>query len=419
MSNNKLNTNSSKKVLMIAQSNFNYDARIIRFCDMLKLDGIDVDIICLRRPEQEKNDKIENVSVYRIMDHFNQDTIFSYTLNSFIFLFKALFKSIQLSKKRNYLFVHVHNMPDFLVFAAFYFKLKKTKIILDIHDLVVELFKEKWNNHNKKVIIKIIEFVEKISVRFADDVITVSNECAQRLQDRGLQKNKLKVIMNVPNLKHFPFYEEKKFDYNSFNVIYHGTIAERYGLHHAIQSIAYAAEFIPILKFYIVGNSKTEYGTQLKNLAKKFGVEDKIIFHEPIHYNQLSEFFKTMDLGLITETTIGYSEFGTPTKAFEYAASGIPIIINDLSVNRSVFSNESVVFIDYSDYKHIAEKIVYLYNNPSIRFQMAQNAFKDLLKVSYEKMRERYRYFFNGFTYKENGDNLNVQSNTYTGSTYR
>ena len=39
---------------------------------------------------------------------------------------------------------HVHNIPDFLVFAGLRLKWSGTRIILDIHDIVPELYESKF-----------------------------------------------------------------------------------------------------------------------------------------------------------------------------------------------------------------------------------------------------------------------------------
>ena len=47
--------------------------------------------------------------------------------------------------RRPYDLVHVHNMPDFLVFTAWFPKLTGAKVILDIHDIVPEFYASKFD----------------------------------------------------------------------------------------------------------------------------------------------------------------------------------------------------------------------------------------------------------------------------------
>ena len=58
-----------------------------------------------------------------------------------------------LHKRNRYDVIHIHNMPDFLVFAAWYPKLTGAKLILDIHDVVPELFANKFRTKLKSLML--------------------------------------------------------------------------------------------------------------------------------------------------------------------------------------------------------------------------------------------------------------------------
>ena len=53
--------------------------------------------------------------------------------------------------KARYQLIHVHSVPDFLVFAAWFPKLTGAKIILDIHDLLPELYAGKYGTDHNSV----------------------------------------------------------------------------------------------------------------------------------------------------------------------------------------------------------------------------------------------------------------------------
>ena len=60
------------------------------------------------------------------------------------FFFRASRLISRNHSRRPYDLVHVHNVPDFLVFTAWRPKLDGAGIILDIHDIVPELFASKF-----------------------------------------------------------------------------------------------------------------------------------------------------------------------------------------------------------------------------------------------------------------------------------
>lgn len=379
-------------VLMVAQSNFNYDPRVKRFAAVLLNKKIKVDVICLRYNKQLPVEEVDGVRVFRLMKSFSQETIFSYVFGSLLFLIKAMIKSTALALKGQYAFVHVHNMPDYLVFSALFFKLKGVPIILDIHDLTVELFKEKWAEKKFNRFQFILKFVEKLSCNFADKIITVSDECGERLIQRGLSKKKLNIIMNVADSNLFRFDSERKFFKieKDLHLFYHGTIAQRYGLHHTFLALQEVVKKIPGTIFHIIGKIDAQYAVYLSDLAKKLNISANISIENPIEYELVNERLKCADLAIITESIYEYSHLGIPTKAFEYAAAGLPFIINDLQIVRNVFRNTSVALIDHNDSKKISETIIDLCFNPDKRKKMAKDAYFDQQLVSSEVMNTRY-----------------------------
>ncbi len=80
--------------------------------------------------------------------------------------------------------LQVQNMPDFLVFTGIIFKLKSIPIILDAHDLTLELFKDKWKGSKFLIFIPIVKVIEKYSYKFADKIISVNNTCKEILNKK-------------------------------------------------------------------------------------------------------------------------------------------------------------------------------------------------------------------------------------------
>ncbi len=78
-------------------------------------------------------------------------------------------------------------MPDFLVFAAWYPKLTGARLILDIHDIVPELFANKFKSVLKHVYVSGLRFVEKLSARFVDHVIVSNHLWVEKLVGRSVR----------------------------------------------------------------------------------------------------------------------------------------------------------------------------------------------------------------------------------------
>lgn len=395
----QINNKSTKRVLMIAQSNYDYDPRIIRYCKALQGNGYQIDVICLQLDQQNKFDIVDGVNVYRVMKKFNQDSILSYAFNSLIFLFKSFFKTNSLSNKNKYTLVHVHNMPDYLVFAALYPKLKRIPVFLDIHDLTVELFKEKWSEKKFKQFKFILQLTEKLSCNFADHVITVTKECVDLLKNRGIKGTKITLIMNSPDEKSFSYDNSRFLKNNSdkFKILYYGTLAKRFGLHYVIDAMGIVNKSNQNIEFYVYGNIENDYVNELKELAKKLNISDKIFFNSPILHNKINEIIKPFDLGIVPYERTEYMDLALPTKAGEYAYTGLPFIMSDLVSVRTVFGNESVQYIIPEETELVAEIILNLYSDKDMRIKMSKNAYNDIKRISWNVMEKRFIDLINVF----------------------
>lgn len=407
MSDNKLNAEAPKRVLMIAQSFYDYDARILRQVEVLKNNNFEVEIICLNYEDRPAYEKVGSVIVHRVMNKFDQNKVTSYILNSFIFLIRAFILSINLHTKRRFDIVQIHNMPDYLVFSALYLKIKGVYVILDIHDLTIELFKEKWGHRKFRLFRPILLLAERLSIVFADEVLTVSDQCKLVLEKRNPSK-KINVIMNTPDLKYFPFNNKIINETNRrINLIYHGTIAERYGIHNLIYTVNELVKCGQKPFLTIIGNINSEYGKHLISLVRDHKLNDNVNFEKSIPYQIISERLKIADFGLVLPEISDYTHFGIPTKVFEYAAIGLPQIVSNLSSIKFVFREESICLVDPHNYENIAKNIIYLVSKPEVRKKMAIYAYEDLQKVSYNVMSQKYLEIFNQ-TLKKNLANKKV-----------
>ncbi|MHA1343136.1 MAG: glycosyltransferase, partial [Promethearchaeota archaeon] len=114
-------SNSFNKMLKIAMVVFSYypaDVRVRRAAEALADIGISPDIICLRNNKESKNEIINGVKVYRLPLRRKRGRKISYFWSYASFIFLSFFVLTKLYIKSHYNLIHVHNMPDVLVFSA-------------------------------------------------------------------------------------------------------------------------------------------------------------------------------------------------------------------------------------------------------------------------------------------------------------
>ena len=387
-----MNETKNTVICMVAMASYPGDPRIRRQAEALEREGYEVDILCRHSSSgiQPKVEKFGKVTAYRIMNAPRQENMLKYLLISTIFLFIAFFKIQLLYLRRQYRIIQTHNLPDHLIFAGIVQKMLGVKLVLDIHDLTVELLNEKWSN--KRYIKHLVKFIEMISCKFADKVITVTQTCKERLISRGVQDGKITLVLNTPNDNIFKFQHNRKYEKISENakLIYHGTIAERFGLHIAIDAMTFISKEIPGSKLYIYGGYNTSYGKFLKEKIKILGLEEIINLNGIITRDKIPNLLYNTDIGLVPYISNDYMNLALPTKAFEYISTGVPVVSSLLDDLSKTFSQDSICYVKENDPKQLAEMVIDLCLNPEKRKKHVENAYKEMELISGKVMAKRY-----------------------------
>src|SRR5437588_544209 len=120
----------------------------------------------------------------------------AYFLQYSVFLLSAFFLLALRSLTRRFDLIHVHNMPDLLVFSALVPKLLGAKVILDLHDPMPELMMTIFGLEASSPAVRLLKGLEKLSLTFADAVLTVNKACKKIFSVRSCPAEKISVVMN-------------------------------------------------------------------------------------------------------------------------------------------------------------------------------------------------------------------------------
>ncbi len=328
-------------------------------------------------------------------DFAHPGSLLNTILDWFWFILLAGTTVTWLHLKHAYDVIHVHNMPDFLVFSALLPRLLGAKVILEVQDVSPELMGAKAKGRLGGIVARLATWQEHISTSFAHHVITVGWPFEELLLRRGVPPEKLTIILNSADPKFFPRSREHlsppehSDEVRPFILIYHGTLAERNGLDTAIRALALARRIVPQLRLDIQGRG--EYLSILKQLAAELGVGDYVVFTDTGPFEKIVDFIAHGDVGIIPYRCNSFIELVLPTKAYEYAWMHRPIIASDTRAIRSMFRPESIVLCDPSKPEEFAEAIIDLYQHPEKRASLAANAAEDYMPYRWELMAERYQ----------------------------
>jgi glycosyltransferase involved in cell wall biosynthesis len=392
-----------KRCCIVRQGYYPGCVRLRKEALALAARGYRVDVICLQAGYQSRSEVVEGIHFYRIALKRTRKGIANY-LNEYLgFFFRAALKLSALYFKKRYAIVQVNTLPDFLVFVTLIPKLFGAKVVLDLHEPAPELFSVLFGSESK-FFIGLLKFIEIISIRYADRVITVSEQMKSNYVSRSTSANKIDVVLNVPNLEFNPalYRDRPGGDGPEFNpqlnpqlkLICHGTVLKRYGQDVAIRAVRMAKEKIPGIMLYILGLGK--YEPELVRLAADLNLNGHVRFCGYLPYAEMIKMIAGCDIGIVPVRKNAYSDLVHTNKMFELIAMQKPVIISRTRAVEDFYGADDscLKYFTSGDAGDLARCIVELYDDPAQRQKMAANAFKKYEAVRWEITQNDYCSIF-------------------------
>jgi glycosyltransferase involved in cell wall biosynthesis len=374
------------------------ETRVQREAEALVSHGFDVDVICLRTPDEAPAvDSHRGVRIYREPFRFpvhlgkmRGDT--QQFLNYLRFFASAAMRLTQLHRQEPYDTVQVHNVPDFLVFCALIPKLSGVSVILDLHDLMPELYAGRFGQDRRSLPRRVILWQESQSCRFADHIITVSEHWRQALIERGVPAHKCSVVMNVAdhNIFHPPKDGCPRSSNNSqLRMVYHGTIVDRYGMDLVIRAMAKVRHDLPNIHLTILGRGP--HVPTLIQFVHELGLEEHVALRDEIRpVEELPGIIRTADVGIVPYRNDVFTDGLLPTKLMEYAALGLPAIAARTTAIEAYFGDSMVEFFEPGDVDDLARCIRMLYEDRERLAELARGSAKFNRRYNWTKISAKY-----------------------------
>lgn len=354
------------------------EPRVEREVNALIKHGYTVDVICLRQDGEPATETRDGVRIIRLPVKRHRGKGAGVQLLEYLAFFTAAFARLALLHRRErYDVVQIHNLPDFLVFAALVPKLAGARVILDIHDVMPEFYASRFKSGMSSWPVRLVRWQEWLSCHFADHVITVTDLWRDTLIQRGMRSDKVSVVMNVADDRVFQTgavpeaLPERSGKH--FNVLYHGTITERYGIDLLIRAIDSVRRTIPEVRLTIHGVG--EYREALVKLTAELGLQEYVHFSTQfIPTPEMPQFIRRADVGVVPYRRDVFTDGILPTKLMEYAALGVPAIVARTSVIAAYFDDTMVQFFKPGDVEDLARTITSLYHDRERLASLAQHA---------------------------------------------
>jgi glycosyltransferase involved in cell wall biosynthesis len=384
-----------KRAAALVFSHYPSDPRPRRAAEALVQAGMEAEVICLRQDDKEPAHEVFNgVKITRVPLKRKRSGKFGYFWQYGVFLLASFFILAWRTLSRRYHLVHVHNMPDILVFAALVPRICGAKVILDLHDPMPELMMTIFGLQRNSFAVRVLNRLERLSIRFADMVLTPNIAFQKLFAARSCPPDKLRVIMNSPDETIFGYEHLKnsmeftRDPLRPFVVMYHGALVERHGLDIAVQAIEMLRDRIPNIRLRIYGKA-TPFVDQIMEMVAERGLEREVHYYGSKGLGQIAEAIDSCDVGIIPNRRSVFTEINLPTRIFENLARGKPVIAPSTVGIQDYFTSEELVFFDPGDAEDLARKILYVFTQPGELKEIVSRGQKVYLAHTWGKERSK------------------------------
>jgi glycosyltransferase involved in cell wall biosynthesis len=384
-----------RSVCMLVQNYYEIDIRVRRKAEALVAEGYSVDVLALRSSfSKEPVYTLEGVTVYTLDLGKKRGSLVRYAYEYAAFFVWAFVMLWRLMPQRKYSMVDVNTLPDFLVFAALPARLRGAKLVLDMHEITPEFYMSKYDMKPGALLVRVLGWIEKISFKFADHVITINEPIQRLLEGRGLRGSNSTVIMN--SVDEGIFASARKVSVGGeanpgkrrFVMMYHGTLTHIYGLDIAIEAFAIARDRLEGAEFWILGNGPEKAALQELCLKRELG--DRVKFLGSVLPEQVPQLLAQCDAGVLATRRDIFLDFSFSNKLSEYIIMGKAVISSRLRAIRHYFTEDALAFFEPNNPASLAEQMVQVYQSTELQERLKRRAAEEYAPICWEVMKERY-----------------------------
>lgn len=381
-------SNRQKSACAISYSYFLRDSRVRRYAEALKEYGYQVDIVSL-------NEVIPSSLPFSFILFplkRRRCGMFWYFIEYPLFLLFALFYFSVNSLKKRYKLIHVFNLPDFLVFTAIIPKLLGAKIILDVRDLSPQLYQTKYKVLDKSLMVKILNFLEKYSMKFSNVILT-ANPLFKSLLEKKYPWINQKIGVAYECADQHIFYPSKaRRNDKTINLLYIGTIEKRFAIDLIIKSLPLVLKEKPNCYLTIIPKITDEgsYFSGIKRLISRYNLGNHVDILQPLPLEQIADEIRKADIGMVLVEKDPYTDIIFRIKLYEFIACKVPLIVSRTKFLSEFFSDNQLYYLDDHSPAGLSGAILRLSANRNLRRKLAERAFIHYRRYNWGKEKNKY-----------------------------
>lgn len=255
--------------------------------------------------------------------------------------------------------LHIHEF-DLLPLAKQMKKKHGIKVIYDVHDTLRAMWATFSSKKGllKKVINKSLSFFETSHLMYIDEIILANRVFGQNYYaDKGLSTT---VIENFPHIDNLA--KAKQFS-NTPLILYQGQISADRGITLLVDAFDIIKKENPGVTLRIIGAFRPKgFKEKLIDKIKQSDFSEAIELQSEVHHNEIWAHMQAAQIGVIPSLETPRILVDTPTKLFEYMASGCAVVAADVPPVRH-FLYGAGKLINPNNMESLASGIISLLSN--------------------------------------------------------
>lgn len=372
------------KVLMLVMSKYLSDPRPRRQAEALAAAGKQVEVLYCTGDGGGVKETVNGVLIHRVRfpyvnSRLKTGYIFNY-ISFFICAFLLLTARFFALKPKS---IVIHSMPNFLVFTGLIPKLFGARVILDVHDIMPELYSSIFKTR-QGLIYRLLFLEERISCAFASELMTANDLFAQTLQARVGRP--FFVVHNSPDPKLLSGAQRPITDNGKLTLFHHGNIHKRCGIDRVLPALKQLKQHHPTLELQIHGGGP--FSAEVKQKANALGVSHICHFGGGFSLEELPGLVQDADIALVTNRVCDFTTLCMPIKLLEYVECKLPVVCARMKTASFYFDDSMVYFVDTDD--EIGPVIEHIIAHPEEAKAKAEKAYEKYLEIAWAGQQHRY-----------------------------
>ena len=377
---------------MIAYTRYQFDGRVRLEAESLVGWGYQVLFLVPRSGQTATTFALQGVTVKELnVGEYGGKNKLVYIVSYLMFLGFAFVACTRFYFQSGIDVVHIHNMPNILVFAALIPRLFGCKLILDVHDNMPETYVAKFGT-TSRLVLSLCRLEERVCCSLAHKIIATNHVQRETLINRGIPASKIATVITMPQFLPCKHSSNNHKQAQGFRMVNHGTISQRLGNDLLIRAAAKLVHEIPGFELHIIGAGDSL--DSVVRLSESLGLTDHVHFHPTVPWDKLPETLAMMDVGIVANRVNIATELMLPLKLIDYVVLGIPAIAPRLKTIEYYFSPDLVTFFEPENVDSMVAATVGLYRDKQRRERQPQIAKSFLNKYGWDNPKHGLRELY-------------------------